>query len=75
LRIDGNFVEASEVDQKALITKREANPTMSSSAHRDLHSIRAGEPDRFDYIIVASGLDYDARMSLGYELIPYQSAA
>jgi hypothetical protein len=75
LRIDGNFVEASEVDQKALITKREANPTMSSSAHRDLHSIRAGEPDRFDYIIVASDLDYDARMSLGYELIPYQSAA
>jgi hypothetical protein len=75
LRIDGNFVEASEVDQKALITKREANPTMSSPANRDLHSIRAGEPDRFDCIIVARGLDYDARMSLGYELIPYQSAA
>ena len=48
---------------------------MSSPANRDLHSIRAGEPDRFDYIIVARGLDYDARMSLGYELIPYQSAA
>jgi|SRR5258708_17984164 hypothetical protein len=75
LRIDGNFVEAPQVDQQAIIAKREANPTMSSSAHRDLHSIRAGEPDRFDDIIVAGGLDDDARMSLGYELIPYQSAA
>jgi hypothetical protein len=36
---------------------------------------RFSEPNRFDYIIVASGLDYDARMSLGHELIPYQSSA
>jgi hypothetical protein len=43
---------------------------MSPSAHRDLYSIHAGEPDRFDDIIVVSGLDDDARMSLGYELIP-----
>jgi hypothetical protein len=70
LRIDGNLVEAPEVDQQAIIAKREANPTMSSSAHRDLHSICAGEPDRFETISVGSGLDDDTRMSLGYELIP-----
>src|ERR1022692_1479034 len=63
--VNRNLLEATQINQQALIAKRETGATMPSAAHRDFHVMSARKSHRFDNIMLSRNLYDQLRVARG----------
>jgi hypothetical protein len=74
LAVDRGLLEATKIDQEAVVTKCEADPAMAAATHRDLHLISARKSDGLDNVLLIGNLHDKSRAAIGHETIPAHRA-